>query len=371
MKVAGFFYFHRYNLLCVKWKGTMSKRIGVLIGRFQGYHYHHHEHLRRAALDNDVLVVIVGSPNVRKSIKNPWSVTERMEVIYDNVQYDPELASSRVVLRTVPNHPNDAVWADSVRQTVNQFVTPKSENIVTLYGCDKDASTFYLGLFPEWEKALLPQTDGFDATKLRTEWFRNKQIVSANLATNPYVPSATIDWLSRREFNENLQGEWDYYQKEAVTFGNYPFPETLSFNCGDSVLVCHNKVLMIRRKANPGKGCLALPGGFKNRDERFFDAAVRELYEETKIDIPYTHLMRCLVKSQLFDDPSRSLGIPRNTLAAYFDVSKYYMDIELPLTQASDDAAEVEWVPVDGILYRTDVYDDHAVIIYQLTKETA
>lgn len=53
-----------------------------------------------------------------------------------------------------------------------------------------------------------------------------------------------------------------------------------------SVIVSYgDSVLMIRRNRNPGKGLLALPGGFVDPDERAEEAAVRECREETGLDV--------------------------------------------------------------------------------------
>lgn len=46
-----------------------------------------------------------------------------------------------------------------------------------------------------------------------------------------------------------------------------------------------SSVIMIRRKKDPQKGMLALPGGFVNPDERAEDAAIRECREETNLRV--------------------------------------------------------------------------------------
>lgn len=44
-----------------------------------------------------------------------------------------------------------------------------------------------------------------------------------------------------------------------------------------------NKVLLVRRAHNPGKGMWTIPGGYVDRDEKIEDAVVREIYEETQV----------------------------------------------------------------------------------------
>lgn len=54
----------------------------------------------------------------------------------------------------------------------------------------------------------------------------------------------------------------------------------------DTVLVLNECVLMVERKGYPGKGLMAVPGGFVEKNERLLDSCLRELREETCLNIP-------------------------------------------------------------------------------------
>ncbi|MHC4170826.1 MAG: NUDIX hydrolase [Planctomycetota bacterium] len=71
------------------------------------------------------------------------------------------------------------------------------------------------------------------------------------------------------------------------------------FNCGDcsltyfqnvataagTILECDGKIVLIRRKQEPGRGKLDLPGGFMDPGETAEQGARREIREELKIDV--------------------------------------------------------------------------------------
>jgi ADP-ribose pyrophosphatase YjhB (NUDIX family) len=46
-----------------------------------------------------------------------------------------------------------------------------------------------------------------------------------------------------------------------------------------------DKILLGKRNINPGKGMWSLPGGYVNRTEKVEAAAIREIKEETNLDI--------------------------------------------------------------------------------------
>lgn len=66
------------------------------------------------------------------------------------------------------------------------------------------------------------------------------------------------------------------------------------------ILVEGEKVLLVQRKFEPRKGGWTLPAGFVEYDERVEDCAVRELKEETNLDVQLTGLFGAY---SAMDDP--------------------------------------------------------------------
>lgn len=168
-------------------------------------------------------------------------------------------------------------------------------------------------------------------------------------------------------FEPEVVEDWKYFQNEKKLFENYPFPETLSFNCADALVECSGHVLLIQRARAPGRGTWALPGGFKNRAETFLDCAVRELQEETNIRVPEKVLRGSIVNKQLFDDPTRGNGIPRVTLCVHFIISPN-VDGSLPRANGADDAADCGWYPIREVMSNMKLFDDHLSIISSMLK---
>ena len=59
-----------------------------------------------------------------------------------------------------------------------------------------------------------------------------------------------------------------------------------------SVLVTHNnKILLGKRLGEPGKGRWALPSGYIEFEDDFLSAAIREVKEETGLDIEIVSIL--------------------------------------------------------------------------------
>lgn len=310
---------------------------GIFIGRFQPVHQGHVHALGIAASQVDKLYILVGSANQCRSIKNPWTYQERVSMLRTKLR--TANITNYEVLPLNDYRYSDSQWMSDVRATVEHY----DMGVPTLFGHMKEGNN-YLTWFPDWPFKSIESQYNVNATIVRQRMFDLK---------DPDMPAT-------------VQADYAFYQKEKTTFANYPFPETLNFNCSDAILECQGHVLLIQRKFAPGSGAWALPGGFRNQRETFLDCAIRELIEETNVRVPEKVLRGSIVKTELFDDPSRSFGIPRNTMAVYMRINPN-PDFSLPRANGADDAALCKWVPLTDALNTIQMYDDHKDILSKVT----
>lgn len=122
----------------------------------------------------------------------------------------------------------------------------------------------------------------------------------------------------------------------------------------DSVVFCklkdHYKVLLIQRKNEPFKDQWALPGGFVEKDETLEQAAIRELNEETGVEVDYMEQVKA------FGDPGRD---PRGRMVSVAFLSQIHCEEKL---NPADDARDAKWVRIDR-LPEMDLAFDHDEII--------
>lgn len=344
--------------------------VGIFIGRFQPVHNGHTSVFSYLQDHFDRIIVLVGSANRRRSIKNPFNFAERelwiRQAFNDEAQRKGiEFDDGR--LRVLPVNDylyNDTKWETEVFYKVYDALDGEDGADITLVGFEKDDTSYYLRSFPQWKFKAVEKTVEADATDIRCSWFEQRMQSLGDGAA--LVPEFVQGWMVQAEsLRDALLSEFDYYRKEADRFAGYPYPDTLKFLCADALLLCKGHILLIQRKFAPGKGCWALPGGFVQRDETFEKAAVRELFEETRVKVPLRVVQGSIKASHVFDDPRRSLGIPRVTRAFLIEIEPD-ANGRLPKIKGSDDAADAQWVPL-AMARSMALYDDHGDIIDYFT----
>lgn len=342
----------------------------VVIGRFQPFHNGHAAMVRKALGEAKIVYILLGSAYAYPNVLNPLTARERQTMIFSwlNANFPIEDVV-RVQFENIPDYLyNEEKWKTSVRTAIRETKGDK----IAIYGYEKDAGSYWLKAFG-WTHVPVPpvQVNGKDlsATDLRPIIFNHKNGWDKQLLR--FVPQTTVNyidkWMSEDTF-WRLFYEYEKWESELEKFKNYPYPDALNCCTGDSVVVCNNHLLVIRRKFAPGKDALALPGGHKNANETFLDCAIRELLEEVRIKVPEKVIRGSIRNSMLFDHPKRSVHFSKPTVAQYIKLEPNN-DGSLPrIMGGSDDALEAFWMPMHEVKQnRGEFFDDHYQIIVAFT----
>lgn len=318
----------------------------VLIGRFQPFHRGHEGLLRRALEAAPRVVVVLGSARSARTPRNPFTAAEREAMIRSTLS---EGDNARVVFVGQRDVWDTARWAREVREKVRSA----GDGPVGLVGYRKDDTSSYLDSFPGWTWIDAGRQGPLDATPLRAILYGEAPLAEAlerlGEAVDPAVRGIVADWARaghRQEMSEDAAAADGY----AKRWGPGPFVTV------DALVRSAGHVLLIRRKARPGLGLWALPGGFLEAGEPLEAAARRELREETGLDLGATRSFREMV----FSHPGRSQRARIVTHAFLFEP-----DFEiLPEVVAADDASDARWIPLEALeSMEESFFEDHFHIL--------
>lgn len=340
----------------------------VVIGRFQPFHNAHLELLKHALSLAEKIILILGSARSAPNVRNPWTPNMREEMIDACLPNERE----RFVFRSVRDYPyNDNFWIAEVQNNVAEAVLETGEHeiaehaSIALIGHFKDRTSYYLNLFPQWhfEDFWRSNTDlrGLNATPLREQFFQ-----SDNDEWKKHVPVGVLAYLEnykKTEVYAELLREFEFIRKyKADTrFAGAAFDPV--FVTTDAVVVQSGHVLVVRRKFHPGKGLLALPGGFLLSGLTLEESALKELKTETSIHVPAQILKSSIKASHVFDHPERSTRGRTITNAFFIQLESNLKD-GLPLVKGGDDAAQAFWLPLSALGEKEEeFFEDHLSII--------
>ncbi|MBR6121540.1 MAG: NUDIX domain-containing protein [Prevotella sp.] len=121
----------------------------------------------------------------------------------------------------------------------------------------------------------------------------------------------------------------------GFTYYANPCSATAAFIVDD-----HRHLLVVRRGKEPAKGTLDLPGGFCDMGETVEEGMIREIREETGLEVDHIEY--------LFSSPNvyEYSGMGIHTLDMDFLVRVHGNSIAVT---AADDAAEALWLPIDEV----------------------
>lgn len=321
----------------------------VCIGRFQPFHNAHYELVKEALSLADKVIIVIGSANKAPNLVNPFTAVQREEIIRAALT-EEELG--RVIFTHMRDHwYTQNRWLTEVQQVIYDLTDGADDSKICNIG-----EAVNEGYFPQWKYFEMRNLDRMPhATVIRGLYFTRDN------AYKSHLPASVAEYLEKFESTKtfkNLKDEYDFVKNYRAAWNGAPFPPT--FVTTDCVVIKSGHVLTVRRKGSPGRGLIALPGGFLNQKETIQDGALRELKEETGIKVSREALENALVEQKVFDFPERSLRGRTITHAFLINLGEG----ALPQVKGSDDADKAWWMSLSDLATREDqFFEDHFHII--------
>jgi bifunctional NMN adenylyltransferase/nudix hydrolase len=329
----------------------MNNDFAIIIGRWQILQKGHLGLLSAALSLAPRVIVVIGSAWRARDSHNPFTAAERQQ------QFEAALSPedrARVSFLPVRDYFNEDRWNEAVRAGIARIAGNAG---ITLVGFKKDHTSSYLDHFPGWHFHEIEAESDISATDLRRIYFEATDITAAITVIGNYVDPAVRNYLQAWAHLPAYRQCAAEHQAVMAYRAKYSAPFQLTADC---VVTCSDHVLLIKRGGTIGHGLWACPGGFLEPRERFYEAAVRELAEETGLD-PMQARMRVALRGQAtFDHPGRSARGRIITTAFHFDLA----DDRLPEVEGMDDAARARWVPIAELpQLEEQLFEDHACIL--------
>lgn len=333
--------------------------ISVMIGRFQPVHSAHIEIIKKSLSISEILIIVIGSDNIPRTPKNPFTSQEREQMILASLPQD--LWKRIEFVRVKDSTYNTQNWVRTVQTEVSTIASRKigwRDKVSTvLVGHHKDDSSFYLDMFPQWQFEEIELINDLHSTNIRKDLFATGEI-SISLPSG--VARFLAEFTNTEEY-KTLCDEFYFIKLYKEQWNAAPYPPT--FVTVDAAVIQSGHILLVKRRASPGKGLYALPGGFLDPDETMEEGMIRELREETKLKVPEPVLKGCIRYSKIYDAPQRSLRGRTITNAFLIELTAGV----LPKVKGSSDAEKAFWMPLNEFYQSQDkMFEDHYSIIIDL-----
>jgi len=318
----------------------------VCIGRFQPFHNAHHELVKEALNHGEIVLIVIGSAYKARNIQNPWTAEEREEMIRSALT-DEEKARVKFFYVRDYFYTNNR-WLTEVQRIISEATDGVDDDQI----CDIGETSW----FPQWKFIKMRKLDHMlRATDIRRLYFTHDNAYKANVSTPVAI---YLETFKTTPAFKTLKEEYEHIKNYRASWDGAPFPPT--FVTVDCIVIRSGHVLVVRRKGSPGRGLIALPGGFLNQKETIREGALRELKEETGIKVSKELLDSSIIEEKVFDYPERSLRGRTITHAFLIDLGGG----PLPIVKGSGDTDKAWWMSLSDLATReAEFFEDHFHII--------
>ena len=107
-----------------------------------------------------------------------------------------------------------------------------------------------------------------------------------------------------------------------------------------AIIVSEGKILLEKRKNEPSRGKWSIPGGLVELGESVEQAVIREVKEETGLDVEAPRLI------DVVDNISSDA---KGKVKYHYVIVDYLVNIRGGLPKAASDADELKWVPLSEV----------------------
>ena len=328
--------------------------VTVFIGRFQPIHLGHLHTIRLALNNSRLLFIIMGSYKSARSIRQPWSVEERIKFIQKCLTKEEK---KRIVFLPIRDRLySEIVWTQNIIHEVTRCAEQKFNSLkplsVALIGHNKDATSYYLKQFPNWKFIETGNFQNINSTDFRKTYFCEKN------SHYHFIPNQIKTELKKfRNTKEFLNLKLDYLFVEKNKIKDN------EMSCTSCFVQWGNYILLVKRNQYPGKNLFSLPEDFCNKNDNQKNKAFAFLKEKTNIQIEHENLDIHFVKSQNFNYADRNALVKCENSVFYYKLNKE----ESPKVTTGKNVCDAIWLSLDDFNKNEEYfYSDHFQIIQSL-----
>ncbi len=107
-----------------------------------------------------------------------------------------------------------------------------------------------------------------------------------------------------------------------------------------AVIICNGKLLLEKRKNDPGKGKWSIPGGLVELGENVEETVIREVKEETCLEVE---------KPEHIDVVDNITKDSNGEIKYHFVIIDYFVKLKGGTLKAKSDAEELKWITFDEV----------------------